>query len=214
MRVDQVQPEILDAMKAAGCIQIEYGFESASDGMLRNVAKNASVEMNRRAVLLTREAGIRVYANLMCSLPGETPADLRANVRFLRWAKPEVSNFACLQPYPGTEAYKSLPERVRNSLVWGDFTYGDEPMRNTNLTAMSDEQRDRLCGRFHKYVARPATVLALLRDTSARQRKERAKLRRYLLRFALHHPLRAARLPWRAGSNPAQWRDSLQNDPD
>jgi anaerobic magnesium-protoporphyrin IX monomethyl ester cyclase len=195
MRVDQVDAELLAAMKAAGCIQIEYGFESGSDAALRGVGKNATVEQNRRAVHLTREAGIRIFADIMVGLPGERHQDLGATMRFLRWARPEILSAGRLLPMPGTALYNRLPENVRASLRWEGFSYTSQPGFQINLTAMPDADFERWYQNFFTYVVRPHNKQALLRDSSLSDEQARYQYRRHLRRFLLRHPIQALRLP-------------------
>ena len=196
LRVDQVDAELLAAMKSAGCIQVEYGFESGSDASLERLEKHASAELNRRVVRLTREAGLRIYADIMVGLPGETKADLRQTVRFIRWARPEVLVTARLHPLPGTAIYDALPQAARDALSWDGYAYFDKPGMPVNLTAMAAEKFERWFRRFQKYVAKPQIAWALLRDTPPQEKEVRRGLRRTLRRFIVRHPIRAARLPW------------------
>ena len=196
LRVNQTDAEILAEMKAAGCIQVEYGFESGSTAALRRLGKQTDIELNRRAVELTRRAGLRIFADIMVGLPGETPEDFEATVRFLRWARPEIISAARLSPLPGTPIYKNLDPAVRSKLDWGDFSYPDSQMNPINLTAMPDRQIDELYRKFLKYFIRPQMTWALLRDTPAAERRGRWPLRRNLARFVLRHPLKAMRAPW------------------
>ncbi len=196
LRVDQAEGKLLAEMKAAGCIQIEYGFESGSDRMLRRLAKNTGVEANRRAVRLTREAGLRIFANIMVGLPGETEDDFEKTVRFLRWARPDVISAAQLEPLPGTPIYRDLPEATRRGLTWADYAYPDQGLPRVNLTAMPDERFAERYRKFMKYVVRPTLDRQLLRDTPADRPAERKRRRRKVRRFALRHPIHTARLPW------------------
>lgn len=196
MRVDQAEPELLAAMKAAGCIQIEYGFESGSDAVLKGVGKNATVEQNRRAVRLTREAGMRIFADIMVGLPGETREDLEATLRFLRWARPEILSAGRLLPMPGTVLYRRLPEPVRTSLSWEGYSYTPQPGFQINLTNVPDSEFERWYRDFFKYVVKPHNTLALLRDSGRTNEKARDQYRRYLRRFTVRHPVRALRLPF------------------
>ena len=195
LRADQAEPQVLAAMKSAGCIQVEYGFESGADEALRRLGKNSSAELNRRAVRLTREAGLRVFADIMVGLPGETEEDFDATLRFLRWARPEVLSPAWMAPLPGTAVYDNLPAEVRESLQWRRFTYLDEFGPRINLTAMSDQVFAERYRRFMKYLVRPTLARQLLRDSSPDEVELRRNLRRRIRTFALHHPIRAARLP-------------------
>ncbi|MCK4602732.1 MAG: cobalamin-dependent protein [Phycisphaerae bacterium] len=196
LRVDQVDAELLREMKAAGCIQIEYGFESGSENSLRRLGKNATVELNQRAVRLTRQAGVRIFADIMVGLPGETEGDFKATVRFLRWARPEIISAGRLCPLPGTAIWNRLSDQQRDSLNWGGFTYIDRPGFKINLTDMPDEAFEETYRRFMKYLVRPQITWAMLRDTPPREKETRRALRKKLAGFVLRHPLRAARLPW------------------
>ncbi len=195
LRVDQAEPELLDRMKQAGCIQVEYGFETGSDRLLRALGKNSTVELNRRAVRLTREAGLRIFADIMVGLPGETERDFRATMNFLRWARPEVISVSRLCPLPGTPIYNDLPDEVKQSLPWGEYAY-DRVAGRVNLTAMSDERYGQIYREFDKYFVKPKMAHDLLRDTPRERREIRRNLRRRLLRFCVLHPLRALRVPW------------------
>ena len=195
MRVDQADAELLAAMKGAGCIQIEYGFESGSDAALRGLAKNATVEQNRRAVRLTREAGIRIFADIVVGLPGETSADMDATLRFLRWARPEILSAGRLLPMPGTRLYDQLPEDVQTSFDWGGFMYTAQPGFQINFTDMDNDLFERRYERFFKYVVKPHNAKALLRDRGLTDEPMREGFHRYLRRFTHRHPIRALRLP-------------------
>ena len=195
LRANQAEPELLRAMKAAGCIQIEYGFESGSDAMLRALDKHTTVEVNERAARLTREAGLRVFADIMFGLPGETEADVRSTLRFLRQTRPEVISFARMFPLPGTAFYESLSDSDREALRWPDYAYLEGGEFPVNVTAMTNERFARLYTEVDKYCLRPALAWQLLRDTPRGDPRRRSLTRR-LLRFCLLHPLRAVRVPW------------------
>ncbi len=196
LRVDQADAEVLAAMKAAGCIQVEYGLESGSTDSLQRLGKSATADLNRRAVQLTHEAGLRIFADIMVGLPGETRQDLEATVRFLRWAKPEVIVASRLYPLPGTPIYAGLPQEVRRNLDWDAYAYFDDYAGGVNLTAMPAEEFQRWYRTFRRYFIKPQVARAMLRDTPPEWRQVRRNLRRTLRRFILRHPIRAARAPW------------------
>ncbi|HUT34030.1 MAG TPA: radical SAM protein [Planctomycetota bacterium] len=196
LRANQADPEALRAMKAAGCFQVEFGFESGSDAMLRALNKNTTVEMNLRAARLAREAGLRIYADIMVGLPGETEDDLRATLRFVRHTRPEVLSFARLYPLPGTAIHESLSEADRAALQWADCTYLEDADFPVNITAIPTKRFGRLYREIDKYWLRPALTWQLCRDTPRADRARRRELRKRVLRFCVLHPLRALRVPW------------------
>ena len=144
LRVNEASAEVLAEMKAAGCIQVEYGFESGSTESLRRLGKQTDIELNRRAVELTRRAHLRNYVDIMVGLPGETAADFEATVKFLRWARPEIISAARLCPLPGTPIYRNLDPAVRARLDWTTLSYPDSQLNPVNLTAMPDRQINEL----------------------------------------------------------------------
>lgn len=196
LRVDQVDAELLKEMKSSGCIQIEYGFESGSDATLKRLSKNTSVELNRRAVNLMRKAGIRIFADVMFGLPGETEEQFKATIKFLRWARPEIISATCLCPLPGSSIYNELPEETKQNIEWGQYAYLEEVGMNVNLTAMSAERLRKLYQRFRRYIHQPYILYSFLRDTPAEYRYNiRRSFAKKYRRFLLHHPIAAVRLP-------------------
>jgi radical SAM superfamily enzyme YgiQ (UPF0313 family) len=139
---------------------------------------------------------LRIFADIMVGLPGETEEDFDATVRFLRRARPEIISAARLCPLPGTPIYKNLDPAARDRLDWADFSYPDNQVNPVNLTAMPDRQINELYRKFQKYFIRPQMTWALLRDTPAAGGRERWPLRKNLARFALRHPLKAMQVPW------------------
>ncbi|MBM4039665.1 MAG: B12-binding domain-containing radical SAM protein [Planctomycetes bacterium] len=196
LRANQADPEVLREMKAAGCIQVEFGFECGSDAMLRALGKNTTVEMNVRAARLAHEAGLRIYADIMVGLPGETEDDLRATLRFVRKTRPEVVSFARLYPLPGTTIYNTLSDADREKLTWAAYTYLEDADLPVNITAIPTERFAQLYREIDKYWLRPALAWELYRDTPRQDAEGRRELRRRVLRFCLLHPLRALRVPW------------------
>ena len=195
LRVDQARPDLLAAMKNAGCIQIEYGFESGSDAMLQVLSKNSSREQNLAAVALTREAGLRIFANVLFGLPGETKEDVQKTLQFIRETRCEVVSPAVLNPYPGTPIYTHLADDMKASIRWDDYAYADRPGFEINLTAMDDQEFFELYNRTQKYFLSPLIARQILRDAGGATTAYTPALKKRARRFAWHHPLQAARLP-------------------
>lgn len=195
LRVDQAHPELLDEMHRSGCIQIEYGFESGSPRMLKRLSKGASVEQNQRAVQFTRDAGIRVFANIMIGLPGETESDFDESIAFIRRTRPDIISASQLSPLPGTPIYEGLPKEVRDRIDWGGYAYMDHQRFDLNLTAMSDEVYRRRCNWFFKYLAGPMVHWQMLRDAPAGDTEFRRHFITQMKRLSWRHPIHFLRLP-------------------
>ncbi len=123
-RVDLVDREILHAMKLAGCFMVNYGVESGVQKILddSNKGKNATIENARKAVAITKEAGIQVWAYFIIGLPGETKETIKQTSAFARELPADLVNFSVATPYPGTPFYKTADKNgwLKN-VEWEDF---------------------------------------------------------------------------------------------
>ena len=104
-RVDTIDADVLQMMKASGCHSITYGIESADEQMLKTIRKRISLEQARTAIALTKKYGITCRTSFMFGNPGETRETMEKSVRFARETLPDFVYINILRPYPGTEVY-------------------------------------------------------------------------------------------------------------
>jgi radical SAM superfamily enzyme YgiQ (UPF0313 family) len=105
-RVDSVDPEMLQWMKRAGCWIIAYGVESGNAEILEKIRKKATLEQSRKAIAITREAGIRSSIYFLMGLPWDTPETLEDNIRFANELKADFIEIFYIYPFPGTELHR------------------------------------------------------------------------------------------------------------
>jgi radical SAM superfamily enzyme YgiQ (UPF0313 family) len=134
-RVNLMDREMLEKMRAAGCRAILYGIESGSQKILNEMRKGVTVEQARQAVLNTWQAGILPVGYLMIGMFGETSQTVEETIRFCNETG-LISGFSYATPFPGTELYikaieigKIQPESADQLLErWGEW--GDEILVN------------------------------------------------------------------------------------
>jgi radical SAM superfamily enzyme YgiQ (UPF0313 family) len=85
----KVDVELLEAMKRGGCYRIDFGVESGSPQILKNINKSTSVEDTRRAFALCKEVGIKPNAYLIFGSPGESRRTIRETARLMTEIQPE-----------------------------------------------------------------------------------------------------------------------------
>lgn len=103
-RVDMVNPDLLAVMRKAGCEFIEYGIESGSERMLRDVIKKGITPRQvLDSVRATKKAGIGVIANYMFGFPTETESDMKATLSLLKKVPSDVVEVSIFMPMPGAE---------------------------------------------------------------------------------------------------------------
>jgi predicted pyridoxine 5'-phosphate oxidase superfamily flavin-nucleotide-binding protein/tRNA A37 methylthiotransferase MiaB len=71
-RTDIIDREVLEAMSAAGCVEIYYGIETGSPGMQKAIHKNLDLDQARNVVETTAAAGIRPVTGFIVGYPMET----------------------------------------------------------------------------------------------------------------------------------------------
>lgn len=110
-RVDLVNPKILEKMKSSGCFSILYGVESLNPTLLRNIKKDIKTEQIRRAVNMTKEAGIESRLSIMFGLPGETPDIAKEMTSEIIDIDPEFVQFHSLVVFPGTDIVDDIGKK-------------------------------------------------------------------------------------------------------
>jgi anaerobic magnesium-protoporphyrin IX monomethyl ester cyclase len=105
---DLVNAPMLSTMKRAGCLAIYYGIESGDDGILRDVQKGHTTADARRALELTRRAGILAGAYVMLGFPGETLRTYLNTAGFLLETRPDLLRYDFLLPYPVTVLHREM----------------------------------------------------------------------------------------------------------
>ncbi len=120
-RSDLLTPEMCEALKRAGCDELGLGVETADDKVLKLINKGETVEDHKRAVLMTKESGLRVKTNWMTGLPGETWETIEKNKQFIRETKPDrwILNQFC--PFPGCDVWRA-PEKYGVRILDKDWS--------------------------------------------------------------------------------------------
>lgn len=102
--------ETLKLMKKAGCRNLHVGYESISDNVLKNIKKGITVEKMERFTADAKKAGLRIHADFMLGLPGETK---ESTLKLINWAKkinPHTAQFQLINPYEITPLYQYLKD--------------------------------------------------------------------------------------------------------
>jgi anaerobic magnesium-protoporphyrin IX monomethyl ester cyclase len=130
-RVDTIDDELLRWMKGTGCERLLYGAESGSPEILKMIRKGITPDQTRRAVEMTRDAGIGVLASFVLGLPGETPQTLQQTLEFAESLQVPYS-LNLLTPYVGTEVREKAEEWGIQVLSddWRQYGQG-EPLTST-----------------------------------------------------------------------------------
>jgi anaerobic magnesium-protoporphyrin IX monomethyl ester cyclase len=124
-RVDRVTLERAQRMRKAGFGYVELGVESGDDDVLEQAQKGTSTQQVLACVRDLKSAGIKVWANFVIGLPGETRRTVRNSMRLAVEINPHRLSVAIITAYPGTEVYEWALAGKRGyrllSTDWDDY---------------------------------------------------------------------------------------------
>jgi anaerobic magnesium-protoporphyrin IX monomethyl ester cyclase len=105
-RVDTVSPQLLRAIKRAGCWMIGYGIESGNQGVLDSVKKGTTLADAVSAVRMAHEVGLEVTGHCILGFPGESVKTMQETIDFAKFLRLDYAQFYCAVAFPGSVMYK------------------------------------------------------------------------------------------------------------
>jgi len=143
-RLNYARKGLLELMKRAGCVFINYGIESMDDRVLRNMRKSLCTAQIIEGVEATLAAGISPGLNVIFGNIGDNRETLRKGVEFLLKYDDlaQIRTIRPVTPYPGSELYRHA---VDSGLLDGceDFyerKHTNSDLLSVNFTELSNEE--------------------------------------------------------------------------
>lgn len=129
-RIDDLVPDLILKLKAAGLASVYLGIESGNDQGLGTFNKHYGAEDVRRAVGLLRELEMPFEFGFMICDPDSTVDSIKQNVEFLKWIGKDgdcLVNFCKMAAYAGTAIAKRLQaeQRLSGSAASPDYDFLD-----------------------------------------------------------------------------------------
>ena len=163
-RVDKVNSELLKKMKEAGLRLILYGFESGNQKILDSINKSATLEQARKAVAMTKKAGVFISGLFILGLPGETRQTCLDTIRFAKEIDPEIAKFNIAVPFPGSKFFEDQKSRLgglaeyRKFSSWYDFYSAKGNLIYSPDSIASEELRNLQRKAMFEFYLRPAKI--------------------------------------------------------
>ncbi len=155
-RLNYAKKEVLDLMKKAGCVFINYGIEAMDDQILKNMNKALTTKQIIKGIDATLEAGISPGLNIIFGNIGENKETLQKGVDFLlRYDDgAQMRTIRPVTPYPGSPLYAYAIEKglLRDCQDFYENKHINSDLLAVNFTDMSDDE-------FHKSLFEANSVL-------------------------------------------------------
>jgi anaerobic magnesium-protoporphyrin IX monomethyl ester cyclase len=98
--------EMLDLMKASGCINLNFPVESGSQHVLKNIIKKPlNLDKVKKLAMHCRKIGLHHSMFLVIGMPGEKLSDMWQSYKFAADCGCFNPHISVATPYPGTELY-------------------------------------------------------------------------------------------------------------
>lgn len=142
-RLNYATPDVLNLMKDAGCVFINYGIESMDEQALRNMKKALTVSQITTGIENTLAAGISPGYNIIFGNIGENAESLRLGVEFLLKYDDhaQMRTIRPVTPYPGSPLYDLAIEKglLKDCQDFYENKHMNSDLLSVNFTDMSDE---------------------------------------------------------------------------
>jgi anaerobic magnesium-protoporphyrin IX monomethyl ester cyclase len=158
VRLDRLDPELLQLMKQAGFYSIAVGIESGSERIRLKMKKGSSLSKIRRDLAMVQQVGgIDVTGFFILGFPGETRDDIQATLRFSRELPLTRAAFHSFIPLPGAQIWNEMEASGELKRVdWDRYffwagAYAPEGMTHAELKRLHREA-------FLRFYLRPSII--------------------------------------------------------
>jgi len=137
-RYDNMDAEVLAAMRSAGCAGLYFGLESGSQEVLDAAGKRTTVDGILEAAREVRASGIPSITSVLLGLPEETAQDIERTLAFMVEVETDVFDINCYVPLPGTRYHD---DGQHLGLDWrrvGYKSFDNHFNRHLSRTALQD----------------------------------------------------------------------------
>lgn len=182
VRLDKLDDEMLEAMRAAGFYHLGFGIEVGSDESLRRIRKSLTMAIIKEKVAMAKRHGMGTTGFFIVGFPFEQEADMRQTASTPDRLGLDLASFGNFTPLPGTQLFDELvksgeiPPDYLPSFASGKATYAPS---SVGLHRLESIHRSIVL----RYYIHPKRITLLLRVLQWKDLK-------YVLRRLLHIVIR------------------------
>ncbi|MCB7128080.1 MAG: radical SAM protein, partial [Candidatus Brocadiales bacterium] len=159
MRADEVDPDVLQALKEMGAYHVAFGIESGNEEILKVIERGMTKEHVINAVRWAKEVGLEVWGFFLLGLPAETRRHIEETINFAIDLDLDVAKFHVMQPYPGSKIFYQLESKgLIENYNYDEYGIHTGPVhRLEDLTSDEILELQRLA--YRRFYLRPKKVL-------------------------------------------------------
>lgn len=106
-RVENIDEQVVNRLKIAGCISIDFGVESGNEWLRKNILNRGhSNEIIKRAFNVTSRQGLKRFSFNIVGLPFETEKMMEDTFKLNIEIRPDFGKVFYFYPFPGTKLHQ------------------------------------------------------------------------------------------------------------
>ncbi len=150
-RIELMKPEVLKVLQRVGLTSVTVGIETPNPTTQKRYHRVAIAEDRQRQFIDTcRRLGIRTVAGFMIGFPEDTVDSIDRVRVYAQSLNPTFANFNIVTPYPGTEFFEQVRDRIAD-FDFSRYTVYNPVLKYDHLTPEQVEQWHEMCYRRYYF---------------------------------------------------------------
>ncbi len=167
VRLDSLNPELLQVMEAAGCEAMAVGIESGSERIQGLIKKRVTVETIReRAQMIADCSSIRITGYFMIGLLDETAEEINQTIQLACELPLVRANFNVVIPVPGTAIFDELLDEgllTLEEIEWDTLTSDQVAFERHHISGRNLMRLQRKA--YLRFYGRPPIIWDLVKES-------------------------------------------------
>jgi len=161
IRVDLVDLELLKKMKKSGCYRVYFGIESGNQKLIDRIDKGIKLGQVRRAVELSKKAGLETVGYFMLGLPDETEKTMRDTINFAKSLDLDLAKTTITGTLPATKLYEEYNKKGLIKIKdWSQFNLYMTPRDIYKHPTLSWDTIEKYNKKFYReFYLRPGFII-------------------------------------------------------
>lgn len=153
--------EVLESVAKAGCVRIDFGVESGSPSIIKEIRKGITLSRIYESHSKVQRCGLATTTLMMIGHPSESMEDIRASIRLIAYLESDYPEFGPVTPFPGTPLYELVKETGwLRSDDWSDYFISNSyrVMRNRHFNYGEVHRLNVLCNQIARIFSQLAAA--------------------------------------------------------
>ncbi|MDH3648104.1 MAG: B12-binding domain-containing radical SAM protein [Saprospiraceae bacterium] len=130
-RADRLNEDVIKQLKRLGCFRVWIGAESGSQNVIDLMDRRVDVQYVSEMIHLTKKNEMEAGTFIMLGYPGETEADIRETINYLKSAHPDQFTITVAYPIQGTSLHSQVVDIPLDQQAWETQTDREQDFPRT-----------------------------------------------------------------------------------